>query len=379
MTILCIELGKSKKMKNLFDKTKIKNIELKNRFIRSATHEAMASADGNITDKLLQIYEDLAKGGVGLIITGFSYTISGESPSPKMLAAYDDSFIEGFKTLTDTVHKYDSKIIMQFAYGGSITRLNAKNRVIWGPSAVEHLYTKITPVEMTVENIKTLIEAFGDAALRAKKGGFDGVQIHAAHGYMLNQFLSPYYNRRNDEYGGNTENRAKIIFEIYENIRKKTGEDFIISIKINCQDFMENDGLQFEETKYICKKLDEMGIDLIEISGNVGYNQAPPVIFETGISKDTSKQSYFSKYAAEIAKTVKAPVSVVGGNRNFELMTEILNNTNISYFSLSRTLLSEPDLINKWQKDNNYKPKCLACNKCWSLKGNICILNRAKT
>ena len=363
-------------MITLFDKTKIKGMELKNRFIRSATHEAMATDDGYVTDKLVEVYEDLAKGGVGLIITGFAHTIKGENTSLRMLAAYDDSYIEGFKKITEAVHKYDTKIILQIASSGSQAKFKVKDKLIWGPSAVEHLYTKIIPVEMTKENIKTLIEAFGDSALRAKKGGFDGVQIHCAHGYLLSQFLNPYYNQRQDEYGGSTENRARIVFEVYENIRKKVGDDFIISIKINCSDFMEENGLQLEETKYICQKLDKMGIDLIEISGNVGYNQNPPIIFEKGISEDKSRQSYFSKYAAEIAENITAPVSVVGGNRDFELMTKILNDTKISYFSLARTLLCEADLINKWQEYSSYSPKCIACNKCWSLKGNTCVFNR---
>lgn len=363
-------------MKNLFDKTQIKGLEIKNRFIRSATHEGMATDDGYVTEKLVEVYENLAKGGAGLIITSFTHTMKGENTSLRMLAAHDDSFIEGFKQITETVHKHDAKIILQIAAIGSQSKFDIKDKTVWGPSKIEHLATKITPVEMTMENIKTLVEAFGDAALRAKKGGFDGVQLHSAHGYLINQFLNPYYNRRQDEYGGSIENRARIIFEIYENIRKKAGEDFIVAIKINCSDFMEEKGLQLEETKYICKKLDEVGIDLIEISGNVGFNKVSPIIFEAGIAEDKSRQSYFSKYAAQIAEVVKAPVAVVGGNRDFELMTKILNETPISYFSLSRTLLCESDLIKKWQENHAYTPKCIACNKCWSLKGNVCVFNR---
>jgi 2,4-dienoyl-CoA reductase-like NADH-dependent reductase (Old Yellow Enzyme family) len=206
--------------------------------VRSSTHEALATDEGYVTDKLIEIYENLAKGGVELIFTGFAFTIKGENPSLRMLAAYDDSFIDGFKKITEVVHKYGSKIILQMASGGSQAKFKIKDKLIWGASAVEHPYTHITPIEMTKENIKTLIEAFGDAALRAKKGGFDGVQIHAAHGYLINQFLSPYYNKRLDEYGGNLENRARLLFEIYENIRQKVGDDFVVGIKINCFDFM---------------------------------------------------------------------------------------------------------------------------------------------
>jgi len=363
-------------MKTLFDKTTIKNIELKNRFVRSATHEGMASDEGYCTENLLKVYTDLAKGGVGLIITGFSYTIENENTGFRMLAAYDDKFVASLKTIADGVHEFGAKILLQLASNGSQSKMKIKDKQVWGASAVEHKYTKITPQEMTKEDIKTFINHYAQAALRAKKAGFDGVQVHSAHGYLLNQFLTPYYNRRTDEYGGNIENRSRLLCELYTQIRQTVGEDFVVGVKINCSDFMDTEGLQPDEAEFVCQKLDQLGIDLIEISGNVGYNQTSPIIFETDIRKDRARQSYFAKYAAKIAEKVSAPVSVVGGNRDFGLMTEILNSSKISYFSLSRTLLSEPDLINKWSQDNAYTPKCLSCNKCWSLKGNSCILNR---
>ncbi len=229
---------------------------------------------------------------------------------------------------------------------------------------------------MTASDIKELVEAFGEAALREKTGGFDWVQIHAAHGYLLSQFLTPYYNRRQDQYGGSIENRARIIFETAENMKQKTG-DFPILIKINCSDFMEDKGLSFDECRFVCKKLDEIGINLIEISGNVGFNENPPELIRPNINKDKEKQCYFSKYARIIADEIDTPVAVVGGNRNFDMMSEILNSSKIEYFSLARTILCEADLINKWSENPGYNPKCISCNKCWSLKhGNICIFNR---
>jgi len=365
-------------MKNLFDKTKFKNMELKNRMIRSAMHEGLADKeDGSISDEIVNIYKDVAKGGISTIITGFAFTVEGENPTHRMLAAYDDRFIDGFKRLTDTVHKYRANIILQLASGGSQAKFNYRKRKIYGPSAVEHKFTGITPIEMTQDDINRLVESFGDAALRAKKGGFDGVQIHAAHGYLLSQFLAPYYNRRKDEYGGSTENRARIIFEVYKNMRKKVGDDYPVMIKINCSDFMDNDGFTLEECLFVCKKLDEMGIDLIEISGNVGFNKTEPQLIRPDINKDKDKQSYFSEYAKKIAKEVSVPVSVVGGNRDFAMMTDILNNSEIQYFSLARTILREADLVNKWKDNPEYDPACISCNQCWSLKhGNICIFNR---
>ncbi len=365
-------------MKGLFDKTGFKNLELKNRFIRSAIHEGLAdSQDGSVSPEILNIYEEIAKGGVSTIITGFAFTVEGENPTHRMLAAYDDRFIEGFKKLTDIVHKYGVNIILQLASGGSQAKFNYRKRKIYGPSAVEHKFTGITPIEMSGKDINQLEHAFGDAALRAKKGGFDGVQIHAAHGYLLSQFLSPYYNRRKDEYGGSIENRARIIFRVFENIREKAGEDFAVLIKINCSDFMEEDGFCFEESRFVCKKLDEMGIDLIEISGNVGLNQTEPQIIRPDVHKDREKQCYFSEYAKKIADDVSIPVSVVGANRDFNMMTEILNDSQIQYFSLARTVLCEADVVNKWDKNPGYEPGCISCNQCWSLKhGNICIFNR---
>lgn len=366
-------------MKNLFDKTTVKNLELKNRFIRSAMHEGLADKeDGSVTDEIIKIYEDIAKGGISTIITGFAFTMEGENPSHRMLAAYSDKFIEGFKKLTETVHKHGANIVLQLASGGSQAKFNYRKRQIYGPSAVEHKFTKITPIAMTQEYINKLINAFGDAALRGKKAGFDAVQIHGAHGYVLSQFLSPYYNRRDDQYGGDIENRARIIFEVYENIRKKVGDDYPVFIKINCSDFMGDDGLTFDECRFVCKKLDEMGIDLIEISGNVGFNPNEPEIIRPDINKTPEKQCYFAEYAKIIADEIKVPVSVVGGNRNTQMMSEILNNSKIEYFSLARTILREADLVNKWAENPDYDPKCISCNKCWSLKqGNICIFNRS--
>lgn len=363
-------------MKSLFDKTNIKGMELKNRFIRSATHEGLADKHGEITDQYINFYENLARGGVSTIITGFAYTLGEEPSSPGMLGAYNDRLIDGFIKLTETVHKYNANIVLQVAEGGSQARFNNKKRTIYGPSLVEHKYTRTTPEEMTEEDIKKLINAFGDAALRAKNSGFDGIQMHAAHGYLLSQFLTPYYNRRTDKYGGNTEKRARIIFEAYENMREKAGDDFPILIKINCRDFMEEEGLKPDETRFICKKLGEYGIDLIEISGNVGFNQVFPEIIQADINKAPSRQCYFSEYARIIAEETNTPISVVGGNRDFKLIDNLLKTTNIEYFSLSRTLLCEPELINKWQENPDYEPKCLSCNKCFSLKGNMCIFNR---
>lgn len=347
-------------MKSLFDETKIKNMNLKNRFVRSATWEGLANDDGHTNEDIINVYEDLAKGNVGLIITSYAHIVAEEQSNRNMLGIYDDTFIDDYKTLVEKVHSYGSKIMMQIVYGGSNTGYNTEDRLIYGPSSVSHLNRNITPKEMTKENIDYIINAFSDAALRVKKAGFDGVQIHGAHGYLLSQFLDPYHNRRNDEYGGSIENRARLTFEVYKAIREKVGQDYHIGIKINCSDFRES-GATFEDCKYVVKALDEMGIDSVEISG--------------GDFRSFKGESFFKEYAEKLAKEIKAPIMLVGGNRTFTNMNEVLNSTDIEYFSICRPLICEPDLINKFIDNNLYKPKCVTCNNCMS-KDKLCILHK---
>jgi 2,4-dienoyl-CoA reductase-like NADH-dependent reductase (Old Yellow Enzyme family) len=349
-------------MKSLFDHTRIGNLKLKNRFIRSATCENLAQ-QGHMTEELFQVYENLAMGGVGMIITGFAHVLESEKPFPGMLGIYDDSFIREYKQLTDMVHRYQTSILLQVVYCGSFTMADVGGQEIWGPSAVENVLTKVQPKEMTKEEISCLLKAFADAASRAKQAGFDGIQIHAAHGFLLSQFLSPYYNRRTDEYGGSIENRSKIVLETYTAIREKVGDEYPVLIKINCSDFMDQ-GMAFEDCKYVCKKLAAAGINAIEISGNL-MNLSP------------QGESYFKDYAAEIAAEIDTPIIVVGGNRDYESMAKTVNQTQIEYFSLSRPLIAQADLVKRWESGDVQKAKCVSCNACSNLDGGIkCILNR---
>lgn len=358
-------------MKTLWDETKILDMKMKNRFIRGGLWEELATEEGHMTEELFKVYEDLAKGGVGTIITGYTRVVEEEMANPRMMGIYNDSFIEEYKEFTDMVHSYGTNIIMQIAYGGSQTNYKTEERVIWGPSEVMHKSTKVIPKEMTKENIKYLIEAYGKAAKRIKKAGFDGVEIHTAHGYLLSQFLSPYYNRRADEYGGSIENRGRFLFEIYDEVRKIVGEDFPIWLKINSEDFME-DGLSFEDSMYIANKMVEKGIEVIEVSGGTRASYENMGQSRTKIFKEEN-QSYFRKYAIELSKNKKAKVALIGGNRSLEVMDKLLKE-GIEYFSIARPLTAEPDLINKW-KISDRNVRCVSCNKCFNIYGRRCILN----
>ncbi|TWJ14007.1 NADH:flavin oxidoreductase [Geobacter argillaceus] len=360
-------------MKSLFDRTHFAGLHLKNRFFRSATRDGFADERGQVTPELVQIYENLAMGGVGTIITGHAYVTDREqSKQPCQMGIYDDSLIDGYTRLTDTVHRHNVNIIMQISCVGAQTYAGGQERLIWGPSPIEDLATRIIPEEMSGDEILYLQTAFADAALRAQKAGFDGVQIHAAHGYVLNKFLNPYYNRRTDAYGGTIDNRARMLIETYLAMRGKVGTEFPILIKINCSDFMDQ-GMTFDECRYVCKKLVELGLSAIEVSG--GNLSSPPNEGPVRIIKK-EQEHYFKRYAVEIAQEVDAPVILVGGNRDFKSMEEMLNQTDIEYFSLSRPLICESDLINRWQSGDLKPARCISCNKCLGLEHTSCILNK---
>lgn len=363
-------------IKKLFELTKINHMKLKNRFMRSATWENLADEKGHMTEKLLKIYQNLAEGQLGLIITGCSYVIKGEKEHPGMMGIYNDCFIEEYKKLTEIVHGYGSKIVLQFGYGGSQTsRKNVKNGIIWGPSAVPEMKTGIIASEMSKKDINKLIKIFGEAALRAKDANFDGVQIHAAHGYLFSQFLNPYHNQRTDKYGGSIKNRARIVFELYDEIRNKVGKSFAVMIKINCRDFVKKE-FTLEESKYVCKELAKKGIDAIEISGGI---KAANELSSSGRKNiDTlEKEAYFKNYAAEVTQEINIPIILVGGIRSIQTVENILKETEISYFSLCRPLLAEPDLIKRWLiEGDRRKSKCISCNRCRTPGGNFCIYNR---
>jgi len=357
-------------MKTLFDKTRIGNMNLKNRIFRSATSENLAY-EGHLTKQLYKVYEDLANGGVGTIITSFTYIVQSEHPFPGMMGIYDDSFIEEYKKLTDMVHSHETNIILEIVYCGSFTMSNVEQEEILAPSPIVNLFTKVQPKEMTKDDISLLQKAFSDAALRAKQAGFDGIQIYAAHGFLLSQFLSPYYNRRTDEYGGPIENRARMVLETYDAVRQKVGAEYPIFVKINNSDAAgqtKGQGMTFEDCRYVCGKLAEMGINAIEISGD-------------WLHFSPQQEAYFKEEAGKIAAEIDIPIILVGGNRNYHSMVETLNQTPIEYLSLARPLIAEPNLIKRWQNGDTSKAKCISCNACLnqavSPKGIVgCFMNR---
>ena len=201
--------------------------------------------------------------------------------------------------------------------------------------------------------------------------------MHDAHSYLLSQFLSPYYNRRDDNYGGSIENRARIFIEVYAQIRKQVDDDYPVLIKINAEDFIEG-GATFDDCRTVCHQLAQRGIDAIEISGGTG---ASGVEIPARVKINSAeKEAYHAHYAAQLAEELDIPIITVGGLRSPEVIEHLLETSNIALFSLSRPLLTEPDLPKRWQSGDRQRAKCVSCNGCLQYRpgGNVCILNLKK-
>lgn len=336
-------------MKKIFEPVELKHLTVRNRLVRSATWEAIADPDGNLKDEAYSIYSDLAKGGVGAIITGFTSVAPYDHSSDGTMRLCDDALIPQYRKLVDVIHAEGCPVIAELALGDFYRENNGR-------------YTQVELDDMRADEIHLVIRQFIDAAVRTKEAGFDGVQLHAAHFFFLSRFISPAGNHRTDEYGGTTENRSRILLEIMDGIRE-AAPALHITIKINSSDFFFG-GLDKKECIAICRLLDQAGIDSIEISGN-GTS--------VGGIKPHVNEGYFAPVAAEVADSVNCPVIVVGGFRSMDTMEVLLNQTKIEFISLSRPLIHDPDLPNKMNAGSVNVSKCVSCNRCYSTPSHVCI------
>ncbi|MDD5093504.1 MAG: NADH:flavin oxidoreductase [Dehalococcoidia bacterium] len=380
-------------MAALFEKTCIKNMELKNRLVRSATHEGMSDLNGFPEKALFKLYERLAKGGVGLIITGYAFVSrDGNSPSKGMQGIDREEHISAYRELTDHVHQNGAKIAMQVAHCGRQTTYDAIGTQPIGPSPVRDKSLFVTPREMTEEDIERIIEAFGQASRRAKESGFDAVQIHGAHGYLINQFLSPYTNRRKDQWGGSIENRMRFVSEIYHQCRKQVGEEFPILIKINGYDTMKG-GLRLDESMEMARMMGKMGFDGIEVSCGIDednfstlrgdlpveamlddwdiYRKKNPVyrtLMRLLGRKIVKPLPFVEAYNLESAKAIKGkvdiPVFLVGGLINPGTMEAVIEREDADYISLSRALIVDVGFPEKIRMGSREPSRCIHCNLC---------------
>ncbi|ADI74277.1 NADH:flavin oxidoreductase/NADH oxidase [Methanohalobium evestigatum Z-7303] len=356
----------------LFEPINISQLEIPNRFVRSATHEWLAENNGKPTYKLAEMYEELARNEVGLIITGYSYVNPRGKSANNQQGIYTDDFIEPYSQVVSKVHRYNSKIMLQIVHGGRQS-LVSKDYPALAPSAVTDEATGITPVEMSESQILQTIEDFANAARRAKAAGFDGVQLHCAHGFLLSNFISPYTNQRTDKWGGSVENRTRIITEIIKRIRGMTLDmDYPITVKLNSTDGFGSDsdkpGLDINDTIQIAKILQQNGVNAIEVSGG---------IFETHLMSQQNidsveKEAYFKKNAKLIKNAVDIPVILVGGVRSKYIMEKIISADNADMISMSRPFICEPDFVAKIKEGISEESQCVSCNLCFDSTGIKC-------
>lgn len=319
-------------MSKLFESTRLNGMELSNRFVRSATWEGMAAQDGGVTPKLMETMTTLARGGVGLIISSHAYIRLEGQAAPWQLAIHKDELIEGLQKMTGAVHEEGGKIVAQLSHAGNFAAEKLTRQLPWVVSDFNGL-AESPRKEMTAQDIREVIAAYADAARRAKSAGFDGIQIHSAHGYLLSQFLSPAFNRRQDIYGGTPAHRARIHLEILDAIRKAVGKDFPVLIKMNCQDFVEN-GLIPEDSLEVASLLAQAGVDAIELSGGLlsGGKLSPS---RQGINSE-EKEAYFREEAHAFKKQINIPLILVGGIRSFEVAEQLLEGGSADYISRIR-------------------------------------------
>jgi 2,4-dienoyl-CoA reductase-like NADH-dependent reductase (Old Yellow Enzyme family) len=362
-------------MSLLFTPTTLGSMELKNRFVRSATVECLASADNRLTEKYYKVYERLAKGGVGLIIPGNYFINSIGRATDRVLVIDRDDVIDDLHTLTDIVHNYGARIVGQINHGGrqSDPRLIGEQPI--GPSGVRDTLTGIEPREMSLQEIEDTLKAFGRAAGRIKRAGFDGIQINGAHGYLVNQFLSSHTNRRKDQWGGALDNRMRFVARMYEEIRNEVGTVFPVLIKINCEDQVPG-GITLEESITISKKLEALGFNAIEVSG--GIKEAAftttkgdiPAELASFIPETVQKaaaftEGYFLPQAAAIKNSVSVPIIAVGGMRRREMMERALLQGQADLIALSRPFIRQPNLVTQMQRNPGADPiHCTNCNRC---------------
>lgn len=345
-----------------FEVTTIGRIALRNRIVRSATWEGMCDGNGAPTEKLLSCHEALAKGGVGLIIGGYAYVSPEGKQTFGKMGVHDDSLVPSLRGLTRRVHDNGGKIAAQLVHAGGQANRKVSGYPPVAPSAVSLPFYPEVPAELDHAGIGRIVADFARSAARAKEAGFDGVQLHGAHGYLLGQFLSPLTNVRGDEYGGCLENRARILVETVGAVKQTAGKDYPVWIKLNGDDFVSG-GTTAEEAASVARFLETAGIDAIEVSGGTPASGGRTPA-RTSIDS-VEKEGYHRDLSRGIKRQVRIPVGVVGGFRTLSVIEDTLLVGDADFVSLSRPLIREPGLVNRWASGDRGRAACISCNGCF--------------
>ncbi len=342
----------------LFSPGRIGSLEIPNRIVRSATAERLAEVEtGRPTPKLRELWEKLARGGTGLIITGHMYVHPSGKCHPEMSGIYSDDLTPALAEAVEAVHAAGGKIAVQINHGGMQCAPDAVQGTM-APSAMAADFLKQPAREITVEEIHMLIEAYAQAARRAQEAGFDAVQIHGAHGYLISQFISPFVNRRADEWGGDLRGRTRFLREVVRAVRAQVGPHYPVFIKFGMMDGVEG-GLTPQDGARVIAMMKEMGLDGVEISGGV---RAPSI--QKGI-KSEDREAYFKDLAQMARPVTDLPLILVGGMRSRKVMEGILTEGVADFIAMSRPLIREPDLPNLLKRGLREKSACISSNNCW--------------
>jgi 2,4-dienoyl-CoA reductase-like NADH-dependent reductase (Old Yellow Enzyme family) len=310
---------------------KISSLTLKNRLVMPPMATSKAEPDGKVSQEILDYYKEKSKGGnISLIIIEHSFINKEGKASANQLSVSDDSTKKGLHELADIIHHNGSRTVMQINHAGSAASSEVTGTTPVAPSAVVHPRKTNIPHELNHEEIMGIVRAFGDAALRVKEAGFDGVEIHSAHGYLLNQFFSPLTNKRTDEYGGDVHNRIRIHLQVIEAVRTAVGKDFPILLRLGASDFKEG-GTTIEDSQEAAREYEKAGVDIIDISGGFsGYN----VPGFTG-------QGYFAPLSGAIKKVVSIPVILTGGITEPQAAEKLLSEGKADLIGVGRAILED--------------------------------------
>jgi 2,4-dienoyl-CoA reductase-like NADH-dependent reductase (Old Yellow Enzyme family) len=307
------------------------------------------------------MYATMARGGVGLIISGHAYVHPGGRAHVEMAGISDDSMIPAWSEITAAVHEAGGKVAMQINHGGRQCDPAGLDGPLLAPSPIPVNADAPRPVEMSEREIQSTIRAFADAAGRAREAGFDAVQLHSAHGYLISAFNSPASNWRRDAWGGKLTRRVRFLEEVAAAARDEVGDDYPLFVKLGTMDFVR-DGLTDAEGVEIIRHLSEMGLDAVEISGGIGRGNTRPGI------RTPDQEAYFLPIARKARLVTDLPIILVGGFRSREVMERVLDEGSADFISLCRPLIREPDLPNRLQAGQD-AATCISCNQCWPRPG----------
>ena len=383
-------------MSILFTEAKIGTLEISNRMIRTASHEGLADSSGRPTDEQFEFYRGFIEGGIGLVITGYAGIMqSGKSALYHMNMIDSDELIPSHKSLVDRIHQIGGKVVLQIAHCGRQTWSKETGQPLLAPSAIPCGFYREMPKRISEEEIYTVIENFAEAARRAKEAGYDGIEIHAAHGYLLSTFLSRHSNKRTDRWGGSAVNRFRIVGETLRSVRRAVGEDYPVLIKLNTYERARL-GTKPKDCVRFTRMVEETGCcDALELS--CGTNEGGFIMargkFPTGaifkymrpyceyhplikfvmrsflvpfikLMQPSFYEGYNLGTAAKAKQAISLPIITVGGMRSKALMEEVIEAGKTDFVSMARPLILEPDLPNKFMNGVSEKALCDNCNKC---------------